>query len=417
MRLLATTTLCLCLATTASAQNFTWNGVFTQGLFHTDDNSIYGPSEDDISLDFTELSLNGSYNLPKNFRIAGQTIYRHAGAGFDGVDLDYLFIDAQPLNTESMTGGVRLGRVKSFYGLYNEARDIAFTRPSIYLSQSIYRDVTLRQTMISAEGIHLYAFNYTDHGQWNIELGYGFSTRDDDLENVNAFGGTADVELDTGFSYRLQYVSNTGNFMVSYGALHSNDMMATTSVNVNALVPTLPFTVPPLDVVTDFSTALNILTLSYSFNTWTAIIEYTYNEYDLEAPRISADATTLALLPPTISALIPAVEDFESEAYYFQLQKQLSRKVEAFFRYDVMIANTDDSKGTAFEASGIGVDHSRFAYDTGIGIRWRPKMDMLVNMEYHYVDGTGWLNDSDNSSATGPSQYWNILAASFSYRF
>lgn len=63
--------ICALLSAPATAGNFTWNGVFTQGLFHTDHNNLYGQSERDVSLDYTEFSLNASYNFPDNLRLSG----------------------------------------------------------------------------------------------------------------------------------------------------------------------------------------------------------------------------------------------------------------------------------------------------------------------------------------------------------
>lgn len=91
----------------ACAENFTWNGVFTQGFFHTDDNRIYGHSEDSISTDFTELSLNGSYDFRHSFRVSGQVLYRHAGGGFDDTTLDYLFLDHQFFTSDPWYVGFR----------------------------------------------------------------------------------------------------------------------------------------------------------------------------------------------------------------------------------------------------------------------------------------------------------------------
>lgn len=53
--------------------------------------------------------------------------------------------------------GVRLGRVKNPFALYNETRDVIWTRPGVLLPQSIYFDaLALRQPEISSDGGILY---------------------------------------------------------------------------------------------------------------------------------------------------------------------------------------------------------------------------------------------------------------------
>jgi hypothetical protein len=47
---------------------------------------------------------------------------------------------------------MRVGRIKTAYGLYNTTRDVPFTRPSIVLPQSIYFERT-RNLTVSADGV------------------------------------------------------------------------------------------------------------------------------------------------------------------------------------------------------------------------------------------------------------------------
>ena len=82
-------------------------------MFHTDKNNIYGETQDDISLDYTELSINGSYNFPYSTRLSGQTIYRHAGSqvlAAYGLNLDYLKLDKTLFQDETHMFGIRLGQ-------------------------------------------------------------------------------------------------------------------------------------------------------------------------------------------------------------------------------------------------------------------------------------------------------------------
>ncbi|MFD2989988.1 hypothetical protein [Sphingopyxis terrae] len=74
--------------------------------------------------------------------------------------LDYGVVDYQMLASPARTLGVQVGRFKNPFGLYNQTRDVAFTRPSILLPQSIYFDRT-RALGLAADGISLYAEEHT----------------------------------------------------------------------------------------------------------------------------------------------------------------------------------------------------------------------------------------------------------------
>lgn len=79
-------------------------------------------------------------------------------------------MDYAPVETADRRLGVRVGRVRLRLGLYNDTRDVAFTRPSILLPQSIYFDRT-RELQISGDGILFYAEERGAWGNVMLELG------------------------------------------------------------------------------------------------------------------------------------------------------------------------------------------------------------------------------------------------------
>ena len=403
------------------AQNWTWNGVFTQGVFHTDNNNIYGESDDDLSFDFSEFSLNGSYNFPNNVRAAGQTIYRHAGAGSDGLNLDYLVLDYQFLNDMDYSSGIRLGRMKLPYGIYNEARDVMFTRPSIYLPQSVYLDLYARESLISGDGIGIYTNYFNEQGLWNIELNYG-QVRDENLDSLdrfntsNSFLDDFSYDIGEGISYRFQFIAADESFTIAYSGNYSDSIEASTEFDIRSVIPTFP--VPaPIGVDIKALAHWQALSFQYLFNSWTFTFEYGRIRFETETPDVSVDPTIAALLPPgTLD--ISSTTKVESETYYLQVQKRLTKNLQFYTRMDFFYPNKDDRKGSEFEASGLGLDYSRFAKDTNIGVQWMPKSNLMMNAEYHYVDGTAWLNSIEEPNyQTTSTRYWNIWALSLSYRF
>ena len=155
------------------------HGFASQAYLHTSDNNFFGYSQNMGSLDFTEMGINGSWRPLPNLQTSMQVVYRRAGRTDDNyVRIDFGFLDYSFLSTAAQTVGVRLGRVVNPYGLYNDTRDMPFTRPSILLPQSIYFDIT-RNTALSADGVQVYGEQRTDYGDFLLQFNGGYARADD----------------------------------------------------------------------------------------------------------------------------------------------------------------------------------------------------------------------------------------------
>ncbi len=106
--------------------------------------------------------------------MAAQLLSRRAGGDTSDAEptLDYGVIDYQMVSNQSRTLGLQLGRFKNPFGLYNQTRDVAFTRPSILLPQSIYFDRT-RALGLAADGVNVYWEEHTAAGTLRFRSGLG----------------------------------------------------------------------------------------------------------------------------------------------------------------------------------------------------------------------------------------------------
>lgn len=161
--------------------DFQLYGFLSQGYVKTSANRFYGES-DKGSWDLREIGVNLSYRPRPELLISGQLLSRTAGNMYDGeLRLDYGLIDYAPLMDLDRTMGVRLGRLKNPLGLYNDTRDVPFTRPSIFLPQSIYFD-RVRNLELSLDGGGLYGDFVTDAGEFFFQLNYGLMDVDKNVE-------------------------------------------------------------------------------------------------------------------------------------------------------------------------------------------------------------------------------------------
>ncbi len=380
--------LALLLATTApaalGADNTNWqlHGAITQGLTYTSDNSFYGPSDDDVSLKFTEISLNASARLLPNLRASGQVAYRQAGAQGEKGDVDYLFLDYQFLTETPLIAGIRVGRYKLPIGLYNETRDVAFTRPSIFVPQSAYPD-RARDLELSSDGALIYTDIFTDGGQWTLELDAGRPRLEKETVETSFQFVPGSVNLDRHRTYggRLMYQSSDGRWIAALSRTEAN-------VNYEILTPFIAF-----DIDVDF--VYWLASLQCNIDQWSFTAEYGHMDM-----RLTSDYVTASLHPLQ---------------YYVQATRHLDRHWSVYTRYDNLYWDRRDRSGDTYGQSLNTDTFANFAHDYGFGVRYDINSNAMISGEYHYIDGTGWLSGLDTENAS--ARYWDMVSVAFSYRF
>jgi hypothetical protein len=130
---------------------FELHGFVSQGFLLSSKNNYLAVSKPG-SAEFTEVGLNVTKNLTDQFRMGVQLFARDLGPvgnyqpTFDWFYLDYRFWDWL---------GVRAGRNKIPFGLYNEINDVDVARVPILLPQSVY-PIDHRDYLLAQTGIELY---------------------------------------------------------------------------------------------------------------------------------------------------------------------------------------------------------------------------------------------------------------------
>ena len=164
----------------AMFETLKFHGFASQGFILTSDNNFFGPSEEG-SFKYHEAGMGASIRPAPDLQFSAQVLSRRAGAGDrGGIRLDYALMDYRYVTQESNLIGVRIGRVHNAFGFYNDTpRHVAFTRPSIFLPQSIYFDRT-QNLARSSDGIHLYSEHRSEYGDLLVFLTAGYANVDND---------------------------------------------------------------------------------------------------------------------------------------------------------------------------------------------------------------------------------------------
>ncbi|PMR81798.1 hypothetical protein C1H70_04800 [Halomonas urumqiensis] len=364
------------------------HGFLSQALVITDHNDFFGPSsQEDGSLEYTEIGANASLRPHEDVLIAAQVLSRRAGA--DGKisrpKLDYGVIDYQMVSNQQSTLGIQLGRFKNPFGFYNQTRDVAFTRPSILLPQSIYFDRT-RSLGMSADGALIYTEHRMPSGTLRLQAGTGDTQAGDDLRSTLRFEDTpGDLEPRPSAIAQLRYEHDGGRIVAALSAADVNARFASE--------------VPALGTG-DFSFQPWIVSLQYNAELWSLTGEFALRNSSLQGfndPRVNFDQT--------------------GESWYVQYTRRFLDDWQWLVRYDSLVSNRDDPSGSRYAASGAGPAHSQYANDFTLGLQWNATSRVLLAAEYHRVDGTGWLPTQDNPDPDETRRRWDMLLFQFSLRF
>lgn len=365
------------------------HGFASQAFILTSDNDFFGDSDDGGSFDFRELGLNASLRPLPRLQLSAQILSRRAGESDDGdIDLDYAFADYSFISTATNLAGLRAGRIKNPLGFYNDTRDVAFTRPSILLPQSIYFDRT-RDLALSADGIQLYGEHRTKVSVIELQLEAGRPRVSDEETELAFLGSDLPGELDdeTSFIGRVLYERDGGRLRLALSAAQ---------VNID-YSPGAPF---PDD----------LLPGSIRFEPWILSAQYNAERWSLtgEYARRKSEFDDFGGIPDT---------SFTGESYYLQSTYRFSPKWEALLRYDVLYTDVDDRDGEDFARATGRPAHNRFAKDFTIGLSWNVTSSFLLRAEYHDVEGTGWLPILDNPNLAATEKHWEMFLIQGSFRF
>lgn len=195
-------------------ENISVHGFVSQGAYLTQGNNLWSETSTDGECAFTDIGLNFSSQLNDRLRVGIQLLSRTLGddGGYE-VKLDWGYLDYR-LNDAL---GLRVGKVKLPYGLYNEYRDYDMLRTSIWLPQGVYEE-SLRDLMVAAQGAGIY-------GTLAMPVLGVF--------DYQAVGGTARVDSD-------------GNYVNGYTAIATEDFMLMAQASGTA--DAIPVVDPSMDV-------------------------------------------------------------------------------------------------------------------------------------------------------------------------
>jgi len=353
------------------------HGFVSQGFIKSTDNNYLANSEDG-SFEMSEVGLNFTTRITDELRVGMQLFMRDLGPignykpQFDWFYLDYRFFD---------WFGIRAGRTKIPFGLYNEVNDTPSARLPILLPQSLY-PATARDYLLAQTGIELYglvplgvlgALEYRAYGGTIfippndaipvLHVPYVIGGRlmwQTPLDGLVVGGTVQDLRLD-------------GTVLLTQAQLEYYIAQGTLSDGASPLVP---LTVPIF--------------------MWVGSVQYTYRSL-LLAAEYSRWVSSYSTFDPPVTA-----PETQSERLYGAAAWQWNNWLQTGAYYSLLYPNANKRQGRENQQ-----------HDVALTLRFDFNEHFLLKLEGHYMHGTAALESSLNDGVANANLVadWGVFLA------
>lgn len=373
-------------AQTTAIDTIHWHGFLSQGVIKTSENRFFGDSKD-ASWEFTDIGLGATWQPSPRLQLSAQAIYRQAGeTSPDDINLDYGFLNITAINQPQFGLGFRAGRIKNPYGLYNETRDVASTRPSVLLPESIYQD-TLRDLFHSSDSASIYGYREWGNILINVDVVYGkpnFNKQAEDILIPGPQPGTMENEALWVSRILLEYDGGRVRGGFSFSDVDTRIDTATTTVG---LFPG------------HFNAILRLWSFEYNWEKWQFTTEY-----------LRSNLTYTEILGPGYRSTLQA------ESYYAQISYQIDPQWQLLIRYDVYYPDKNDKSGDKQVPLGKP-KFEAYAKDFTLSAHYDINSSWRLTADIHRIKGTAWLPTIENPDPNELEKDWMLYTMQISYRF
>jgi hypothetical protein len=327
-----------------------FHGFVSQGYIKSTSNNYFARSNGRGSFEFSEVGVNLTKVLTDRLRLGVQLFARDLGpignytAHFDWYYLDYQFADWL---------GIRAGRTKLPFGLYNEVSDIDAARVPVILPQSIY-PLASRDYLLAQTGVELYGF---------VPLG----TLAGGLE-YRLYGGTIHIDLPPPGLYRIE----SAVLPVVGGRLLWETPLPGLRLGGSLQALRIDYEFSGASLVEGMGVTRGLATAKFDATLWVASIEYAgerlllSGEYSRWRVESSSSVPTIALASPVTSERAFAMGAFRVTSW-----------LTPSLYYSRLFPNVDKRKG-----------RENYQHDAAATLRFDINAHWLLKLEGHYMRGT-----------------------------
>ena len=340
----------------------------SQGFILSRNNNYLAKSKHG-SFEFSEIGINFTKNVTERLRFGVQFFARDLGptgnynAKVDWFYLDYRFAD---------WFGLRAGRVKIPFGLYNEINDVDAARTAILLPQSVY-PIQNRDFLLAQSGVELY-------GRLRSEAAGALDYR--------LYGGTIFIDATTPAGSQTTILDLTVPYVAGGRVMWETPLEGLRlggTVQAIRLDTTFLFNAKPVDV--------NIRALL-----WVASLEYAAHDL-LLATEYSRWHTKSETSDP---AAFPQAGKVVSERAYAMASYRVAKWFQPGIYHSLEFPNVEHRSG-----------RENMRHDTAFTLRYDINPNWLFKLEAHYVVGTAGLSArlNDGTPPAALAREWGVFLA------
>lgn len=324
----------------------------SQGFLYSNQNNYMAMPTTKGSFAMTDGGANVSTQVTDKFRVGAQVYVRNIGEfGNWHPELDWAFGDYK----FKSWFGVRAGKVKTVFGLFNDVQDMDSLHTFALLPQSIY-PADWRSTTIAHTGGDVY-------GDINVKHLGTFS--------YSGFVGKMPLDLRSGYDYASQAVNV--KFDYRGGREAGGDIRWTMPFGLMTGFSYMDHDINANGLLTTGATS-SIYKQTTTANQWKQF----YAQYTLRNFRLDAEYRRNMRDTNLFRAGVQSKSITDSRSWYVAGTYRLTRKLEVGAYRSVYYVDT--RKDTS--------PQNQHEFDTCVGARYDPVAHWYVKLEGHFIDGT-----------------------------
>lgn len=366
------------------------HGFISQGFLYSDEYNYLAHNSKDGSFEYNEMALSFSKQLSDKLRLSTQLFSHDLGdAGNNKMTLDYAFGDYSWKDWL----GVRIGKIRVPFGIWNEIRDYDMLRPWIVLPQNFYGEL-FRDLFVGLNGVNGYG-NSSLGMAGNLDYSFAYGSINSDPDDG---GGKAQ---DNSFGGAFQRESDTEIKDVAVGSL-----------KWNTPVPGLMFGGWYMEFESDtellFVPAALETNYHLDYSAWGLMTEYNWNNLTVwgEWRRTTYDVNITNITQSTI----------KSDTYYIGAAYRFSDWFQLGAYYNIDYPNNDDKDGDEKAAGGLP-KHMAWQKDLALTLQFDISENWILKVEGHQVDGTARVLAIDNNDSDFSESDWYYGAVKATFYF
>lgn len=351
------------------------HGFVSQGYLRSDKNDFSFAGTEDGTFQFNEMGISFATEPTDRLRLGMQFLSRDLGQlGNNEIEIAWAFADYHHRDWL----GLRAGKIKRPYGLYNRSRDVDAARPFVLLPAMAYDEVP-RETYAATTGVAVY-------GRLACGLSYEFQY------------GTMQIEEDGGVAKNMEWL--LGATVTRMDADGNGTAYLEWATPFEGLtVAGTAFLVPAYTAETDMGS------LDVEADSYVASLEYVHGNLTLSAEYVNL------LFEFTLNDTLK-IADQTSEDWYAGFSYQFNDWFALGGYYGESYPDKDDRAGESYEAQGLPAAlawKKELALTTrfDIGEHW------IFKLEGHLMDGLVQVTTPPQEA----DEDWFLFAAKMTFSF